>query len=77
MPAQLAASLIELGAGIHSGALRQAYDRHKPTGALGKVELEDFAKEFAARFQQGPFSSFKAAVAFEAAALSFFSCWPN
>ena len=52
MPAQLAASLVELGAGIHSGALRQDYDRHKP-GALGKVKLEDFAREFATRFQQG------------------------
>ena len=53
MPAQLTASLIELGAGIHSGVLRQDYDRHKPTGVLGKVKPKDFAREFAARFQQG------------------------
>jgi len=49
MPAHIATSFVELGASIHSGALRQDYDLHKPI-AMGKVKLEDFAKEFAAAF---------------------------
>jgi uncharacterized protein YbjT (DUF2867 family) len=51
MPPHLAANFVELGASIHSGALREDYDRHKPT-TMGKVKLEDFAKEFAAAFQK-------------------------
>jgi hypothetical protein len=38
-----------MGASIHSGALREDYDLHKPL-AMGKVKLADFAKEFAAAF---------------------------
>ncbi len=49
MPAPAVASLVELGGSIHSGALRQDYDRHRPA-ALGRVKLEDFAREFAAAF---------------------------
>ena len=49
MPPHIAANFVELGASIHSGALRQDYDLHKPI-AMGKVKLEDFAKEFAAAF---------------------------
>jgi uncharacterized protein YbjT (DUF2867 family) len=49
MPAQIAANFVEMGASIHSGALRQDYDLHQPI-AMGKVKLEDFAKEFAAAF---------------------------
>ena len=49
MPAHIAAKFVELGASIHSGALRQDYELHKPI-AMGKVKLEDFAKEFAAAF---------------------------
>ncbi len=49
MPPHIAANFVELGASIHSGALRQDYDLHKPT-VLGKVKLADFAKEFAAAF---------------------------
>jgi uncharacterized protein YbjT (DUF2867 family) len=47
MPAHIVANFVEMGASIHSGVLRQDYDLHKPT-AMGKVKLEDFAKEFAA-----------------------------
>ncbi len=46
VPAHIAANLVELGAATHSGALREDYERHKPV--MGKVKLEDFAKEFAA-----------------------------
>lgn len=49
MPAHLVANFVEMGASIHSGALRQDYDLHKPI-AMGKVKLEDFASEFAAAF---------------------------
>jgi len=49
MLAHIAANFVEMGASIHSGALRQDYDLHKPI-AMGKVKLEDFAKEFAAAF---------------------------
>jgi hypothetical protein len=48
MPVHIAASFVELGASTHSGALHQDYELHKP--AIGKVKLEDFAKEFAAAF---------------------------
>ena len=49
MPAPAVTSMVELGASIHSGALRADYDRHRPA-ALGKVKLEEFAQEFAAAF---------------------------
>ncbi|MGF7041602.1 NmrA family NAD(P)-binding protein [Mucilaginibacter lappiensis] len=47
--APIAATLVELGAATHNGALRQDYDLHKPV--MGKVKLADFAKEFAAAFK--------------------------
>lgn len=50
-PPHIAAKSVELGASIHSGALREDYDLHKPT-AMGKVKLEDFAVEFAGAFQK-------------------------
>lgn len=40
--------LIELGEAIHSGKLREEYDKNKPT--LGKVKIEDFAADFAKTF---------------------------
>jgi len=49
MPAHIAALFVEMGASTHSGVLRQDYEMHKPI-AMGKVKLEDFAKEFAAAF---------------------------
>ncbi len=49
MPAHAAANLVELGDSLHSGALLQDYELHKPT-VFGKIKLEDFAKEFAAAF---------------------------
>ena len=52
MPPHIAAKMVELGSSIHSGALREDYDVHPPT-AMGKVKLEDFAKEFAEAFQKG------------------------
>ncbi|RQO74354.1 NAD-dependent dehydratase [Pedobacter sp. KBW06] len=46
---QIADLLVELNAAIHSGLMREDYDLHQPAG-MGKVKLEDFAKEFAAAF---------------------------
>ncbi|GAB4037441.1 NmrA family NAD(P)-binding protein [Spirosoma jeollabukense] len=51
MPAPLVANFVELGASIHSGALREDYDLHKPA-VMGNVKLEEFAQEFAAAFQK-------------------------
>ncbi len=49
VPAHFAANLVEIGAATHSGVLREDYELCKPI-AMGKVKLEDFAKEFAAAF---------------------------
>ena len=49
MSAEFAANFIDLGASIHSGAMRQDYDRYVPA-TMGTVTLEDFAREFAAAY---------------------------
>ncbi|HTF20679.1 MAG TPA: NmrA family NAD(P)-binding protein [Chryseolinea sp.] len=46
-----AENLIELGLAVHSGILREDYEKHKPT--LGNTRLEEFANEFADRYNQG------------------------
>ncbi|WP_221391242.1 NAD(P)H-binding protein [Dyadobacter sp. NIV53] len=51
IPPNLATKLVELNASIHNGGLRRDYDLHKPA-VLGKVKLEDFAKDFAKAFNQ-------------------------
>ncbi|MEP7143389.1 MAG: hypothetical protein ABI707_10985 [Ferruginibacter sp.] len=38
-------------ASLHNGTLTVGYYRNKP-GVMGKVELADFEKEFAAAFKQ-------------------------
>jgi uncharacterized protein YbjT (DUF2867 family) len=43
--------IVDIYASMNSGALAEDYEQHKP--ALGKVKLEDFAKEFAAAFYNG------------------------
>lgn len=50
MLAPTAAKLVELGAALHNGTLREDYDRQEI--ALGKVKIEAFAKEFAVIFKQ-------------------------
>jgi hypothetical protein len=49
MNPQIAAGLVEMYAGVHSGILLEDYYRHKQT-LMGKVKMTDFAKEFAAAF---------------------------
>jgi uncharacterized protein YbjT (DUF2867 family) len=48
---QAAEGLAKMNAGRVSGVVYEDYLKHKP--ALGKVKLQDFAKEFAAVFNQG------------------------
>ncbi len=50
MNPKIAAGMVEMYAGSHSGLLAEDYYRNKPK-VLGKVKLEDFAEEFAAAFQ--------------------------
>ena len=51
MNPEIAAGLTEMYGSLHSGLLAESYYRHKPA-VMGKVKLEDFAKEFAAAFKQ-------------------------
>jgi uncharacterized protein YbjT (DUF2867 family) len=46
----LASVFVELGETAHKGLLREDYDLHPPQ--MGKVKLEDFAKEFARVYNQ-------------------------
>ena len=49
IPARIVDSSVDLGASIHSGALRRGYEQYKPA-TMGVVKLDDFAREFAAAF---------------------------
>jgi uncharacterized protein YbjT (DUF2867 family) len=51
MNPRIAAGLVEMYAGFHSGTLAEDYHRNKPK-VLGGVKLEDFANEFAAVFNR-------------------------
>lgn len=51
MSAATAAVMVELGDATHKGLLREDYDLNKPI-EMGKVKLEEFAKEFAIAFNQ-------------------------
>jgi len=46
----IAKGLVEMNAGRRNGILYEDYYKHRPT--LGKVKLTDFAKEFAAAYNQ-------------------------
>ena len=49
MSGSFAALYVELSGAIHSGKMQEDYYKHKPA-TMGKVRIEDFAKEFAAGF---------------------------
>lgn len=49
LPPEMTKNFIEMGTAIRSGVIWEDYDLHKPTTA-GKVKLQDFAKEFAAKY---------------------------
>ncbi len=44
MPTSIAAMMVELGAAIHTGQLREDYDKHQEI--FGKVKIEEYAKDF-------------------------------
>jgi uncharacterized protein YbjT (DUF2867 family) len=51
MNPKIAAGLVEMYAGLHSGLLAEDYYKNKPA-VMGKVKMTDFAKDFAAAFKQ-------------------------
>jgi len=51
MPAPTAAGLVEMNACIHAGKLQEDYFRNRPA-VMGKVRIADFAKDFAAAYNQ-------------------------
>jgi len=51
MPKQIVSGLVELNASIHTGKVFEDYYRNRPA-IMGKVKLTDFAREFAAAFEQ-------------------------
>lgn len=50
MKPDIAAGMVEMFAGLHTGLLSEDYFKHRPV--LGKVKMADYAKEFAAAFKQ-------------------------
>ncbi|MDR3653939.1 MAG: NAD(P)H-binding protein [Paludibacter sp.] len=50
MNPKVAAGMVEMNAGMNNGALYEDYYRNRPT--LGKVKLAEYAKEFAAVYNQ-------------------------
>ena len=51
MNPKIAAGMIEMYGGLHSGLIAEDYYRNKPA-VMGKVKLRDFAKEFATVFKE-------------------------
>jgi uncharacterized protein YbjT (DUF2867 family) len=49
LPAEIARNYVEMGTAVKSAILWEDYDKHKPT-AFGQTKLEDFAVEFAGKF---------------------------
>lgn len=50
-PEGRALGVVEMNAGIHSGLVDEDYHRNKPK-VMGKVKMKDFAREFAAVYNQ-------------------------
>jgi uncharacterized protein YbjT (DUF2867 family) len=51
MAPHIAAGLVEMYGALHTGLLAEDYYRNRPA-VMGQVKMADFAKEFAAAFQQ-------------------------
>lgn len=49
LPAEIARNYVEMGTAVKSAILWEDYDKHKPA-QFGKTKLEDFAAEFAEKF---------------------------
>lgn len=50
LPKEIADNLVEMGAAMRSGAMFEEYFKNKP--AFSPIKLKDYAKEFAAAFEQ-------------------------
>lgn len=50
MPRNAAENLVELGMAIHTGALREDFEKHQPV--YGKISLEEFAEDFKSVYNQ-------------------------
>nr|WP_068890963.1 NAD(P)H-binding protein [Pedobacter panaciterrae] len=50
VPKYVAKKLVELGASIHNGKMREDYDLHRPEP--GQVKMNDFAREFAVAYSK-------------------------
>jgi len=50
MPAQTASEFVEMNSCMHRGLLQEDYFRNRPN--LGKIKIDDFAKEFASAYKQ-------------------------
>ena len=51
MNPEIAAGLVEMYGGLHSGLLAEDYYQNKPA-VMGRVKMTDFAKDFAIAFKQ-------------------------
>jgi hypothetical protein len=51
MQPKIATGLIEMYAGLYNGLLAEDYNRNKPA-VFGKTKMTDYAKEFAAIYNQ-------------------------
>ena len=51
MQPKIAEGLVEMYAGLYNGSLAEDYYRNRPA-VMGKVKLKDYAKEFAAIYNQ-------------------------
>jgi hypothetical protein len=53
LPEEIAKNLVEMGTAIHNGEMYSDYWKNHPD-TLGKIKLEDFAREFAAAYNDAP-----------------------
>lgn len=51
MPKNIAAGLVEMQAAVRTGVIDEDYYRNRPK-EMGKVKMKDFAKDFAAVYNQ-------------------------
>lgn len=50
LPQEISSNYVEMGVAVRTGEMFAEYKKH--SAALGKIKLEDFAKEFAAAYQE-------------------------
>ncbi|WP_018345171.1 NAD(P)H-binding protein [Cytophaga aurantiaca] len=52
LPEEIAKNFVEMGKAVREGKMFEDYNAHRSSVQLSKTKLEDFAKEFAAAFNQ-------------------------